>query len=125
MKEIIKTENAPGAIGPYSQAVKANGFLFVSGQLPIHPATGKFIGSTIQEQTKQCILNAEAILKAAGYSLDDVVKTTVYLNSIDEFVKMNEVYAEFFESDCPARAAFEVGALPKGAKIEIEMVAYK
>ena len=125
MKEIIKTENAPGAIGPYSQAVKANGFLFVSGQLPIHPATGKFNGSTIQEHTRQCLLNAEAILKAAGYSLDDVVKTTVYLNSIDEFVQMNEVYAEFFKSDCPARAAFEVGALPKGAKIEIEMVAYK
>ena len=125
MKEIIKTDNAPGAIGPYSQAAKAGGFLFVSGQLPIHPATGKFNGSTIQEQTAQSIKNAEQILNAAGYTLDDVVKTTVYMNSIDEFVKMNEVYAEFFKSDCPARAAFEVGALPKGAKIEIEMVAYK
>lgn len=125
MKEIINTENAPGAIGPYSQAVKAGGFLFVSGQLPIHPATGKFNGSTIQEHTTQCLKNAEEILKAAGYSLDDVVKTTVYLSSIDEFKKMNEIYAEFFKSDFPARAAVEVGALPKGAKIEIEMVAYK
>lgn len=125
MKEIITTKDAPSAIGPYSQGVKADGFIFVSGQLPIVPETGKFVGSTIKEQTEQALKNAKSILNAKGYDLTDVVKTTVYLKSIDEFKQMNEVYAQFFTQDCPARAAFEVANLPLGAKVEIEMIAYK
>lgn len=123
MKEIIDTKNAPGAIGPYSQACKANGFVFVSGQLPIDPSTGEFAGDDIKSQTEQSLKNVEAILKEAGTSLDNVLKTTCLLSDIANFAPMNEVYAQFFKKDCPARAAFAVKDLPKGALVEIEVVA--
>ena len=125
MKEIIKTENAPSAIGPYSQAVKAEGFIFVSGQLGIDPANKKFKGETVEEQTEQALENAKAILAVKGYTLDDVIKTTVFLDDINDFKNMNAVYAQFFTQDCPARAAFEVANLPLRAKVEIELIAHK
>ena len=124
MKTIIATEKAPGAIGPYSQGVKAGNFVFVSGQLPIDPATGAFAGPCIKCQTKQSLLNIQAILEAQGLSLKNVVKTTVLLQNIGDFAAMNEVYATFFTEDCPARAAFEVAKLPKDALVEIEAIAY-
>lgn len=123
MRQIIQTDAAPAAIGPYSQGVVANGFLFVSGQIPIDPATGAFVPGGIAEQTEQCLRNLEAILTAAGSSMTQVVKTTVYLESIADFAAMNEVYAKAFGESAPARAAFEVGALPKDALVEIEAVA--
>ncbi len=123
MKEIINSENAPKAVGPYSQAVKAGDTIYVSGQLPIDPATGEFAGDTIEEQTRQSLKNAEAILLSAGYSFEDVVKVTVLLDDIDDFSKMNGVYMEFFKKNPPARAAFEVAKLPLGARVEIEMIA--
>ncbi|HWP51140.1 MAG TPA: RidA family protein [Clostridia bacterium] len=125
MKDIISCKNAPGAIGPYSQAVRAGNFLYISGQLPIDPATGEFAGSDITAQTAQALKNIGAILKEAGMDYGDVVKTTVLLNDINDFVPMNREYANYFISDCPARAAFEVAALPKAALVEIEAVAYK
>ncbi len=126
MKKAIATQNAPAAIGPYSQAVAVeNGTVYVSGQLPIDPATGKFAGDTIEAQTEQSIKNIMAILAENGMSIDDVVKTTVLLSDIDEFGAMNKVYAEFFTEPFPARAAFQVAALPQGAKVEIEVVAVK
>lgn len=121
----VATEQAPGAIGPYSQGIEANGFLFVSGQLPIDPETGAFAGDDIKSQTKQSLLNAKAILEAAGSGMDKVCKTTVLLADIKTFVEMNEVYATFFVEPFPARAAFEVAELPKGAMVEIEMIAVK
>lgn len=124
MKKIIKTENAPKAIGPYSQAVEANGTLYISGQLPIDPKTGK-MPEDIKSQTKQSLENVKAILKEAGYSLNDVIKSTCLLNNIADFKAMNEVYAEFYKTDCPARAAFQVAALPLGALVEIETIAAK
>lgn len=125
MKEIIATPKAPAAIGPYSQAVKAGKTLYISGQLPIDPATGE-IGCTtcVKGQTAQSLINIGAILEQAGYTYDDVVKTTVYLHDIADFAAMNEVYADFFKRDCPARAAFAVKDLPKGALVEIEVIAY-
>ena len=123
MKHVIATTSAPGAVGPYSQAIEANGFVFVSGQLPLDPATGAFAGNTIQAQTKQSLENIKAILEAGGLSLSDVVKTTVLLSDISNFGPMNEVYAQYFTADCPARAAFQVAALPKNALVEIEAVA--
>lgn len=125
MKQIIATSTAPGAIGPYSQAVKAGSFLYISGQIPIDPATGEFAGNDIVSQTQQSLKNVGEILKAAGMDYCDVVKTTVLLQSIGDFAAMNGEYAKFFTADCPARAAFEVAALPKGALVEIEAVAYK
>lgn len=125
MKEIIKTEKAPSAIGPYSQAVKAEGFMFVSGQLGIDPESKKFKGETVEEQTEQALTNAVAILAEKGYTLQDVIKTTVLLDDIDDFKKMNEVYGQFFKEECPARAAFEVANLPLRAKVEIELIAHK
>lgn len=121
----ISTKNAPAAIGPYSQAIEAGGMVFASGQLPINPATGAFPEGGIKEQTRQSILNAEAILKEAGCSLANVVKTTVLLADIADFVAMNEVYASFFSEPFPARSAFAVRDLPKGALVEIEMIAAK
>lgn len=123
MKEIIDTKKAPGAIGPYSQACKANGFVFVSGQLPIDPETGAFAGNDIKSQTEQSLKNVRAILEEAGSSMDQVLKTTCLLSDIADFAPMNEVYATFFKKDCPARAAFAVKDLPKGALVEIEVVA--
>ncbi len=123
MNQIIHTEKAPAAIGPYSQAVKAGNLLFVSGQIPIDPATGAFAGDDITSQTRQSLTNVQAILEEAGYSLSDVVKATVLLADMADFAAMNAVYAEFFTENCPARAAFAVKDLPKGAKVEIEVIA--
>lgn len=121
----IKTSSAPAAIGPYSQAIKTGNTIYVSGQLPINPETGNFDADDIKVQTKRSIENIKAILKEAGYSLADVVKMTVFLKDIAEFGDMNAVYAEFFKEPFPARAAFQVAALPKNARIEIEAIAVK
>ena len=125
MKQAIITAKAPAAIGPYSQAIEANGFVYASGQLPIDPATGQFPDGGIKEQTRQSLLNAQAILKEAGLDLTNVVKTTVLLADIADFAAMNDVYAEFFTQPFPARSAFAVKALPKGALVEIECIAAK
>ena len=124
MKKALNTNNAPAAIGPYSQGIAAAGTMyFLSGQLPIDPATGAFPEGGIKEQTRQSLLNARAILESEGLSLDNVVKTTVLLSDIADFGPMNEVYAEFFSQPFPARSAFAVRDLPKGALVEIEMIA--
>ncbi len=123
MKEMIHTDLAPAAIGPYSQAIRANGFVYVSGQLPVDAATGAFAGEDVRAQTRQSLTNIQYILREAGLELDNVVKTTVFLQNMDDFAAMNEVYASFFTSACPARAAVEVAKLPKGALVEIEAVA--
>ena len=125
MNNIIHTEKAPAAIGPYSQAVQTGNLLFISGQIPIDPATGSFAGDDIVTQTRQSLTNIRAILDAAGYNLGDVVKTTVLLADMADFAAMNAVYAEFFTENCPARAAFAVKELPRGAKVEIEAIAAK
>ena len=125
MNRIIHTEKAPAAIGPYSQAVQAGNLLFVSGQIPIDPATGAFAGEDIVTQTRQSLKNIQAILEEAGYALTDVVKATVLLADMGDFAAMNGIYAEFFKTDCPARAAFAVKELPKGAKVEIEVITAK
>jgi len=122
-KQPIQTPNAPAAIGPYSQAVVANGWFFLSGQIPLDPGTGRLVEGGIAKQTEQTLLNLQAVLEAAGLGLDRVVKTTVYLNNLSDFQAMNEVYARFFTEPFPARAAIEVSALPKGAGIEIEAIA--
>lgn len=123
--KVINTNNAPAAIGPYSQAIKAgNGMLFISGQIPVNPANGE-IPEGITAQTKQALENVGAILKEAGYSFNDVCKTTCLLNSMDDFAAMNEVYAKYFTETLPARAAFAVVKLPKGVLVEIEVIAYK
>ena len=119
----VHTANAPAAIGPYSQAVCAGGFVYVSGQIPLDPATGEFAGPDIRTQTRQSLKNIAAILAAAGSGMDRVVKTTVLLKDIGDFAAMNEVYAEAFTAPYPARAAFEAAALPKGVLVEIECVA--
>ena len=123
MKEEIKTTKAPGAIGPYSQAIKSGNLIFVSGQLPINPETGE-IPSDIKAQTRHSIENIKAILESAGGTLDNVLKSTVYLADMSYFVPMNEVYGEYFKSPFPARAAFAVKELPKQALVEIEVVAF-
>jgi len=123
--ETIHTDNAPKAIGPYSQAVKAGNMLFVSGQIPIDTKTGELSSGTIQEQTKLVLTNIGAILKAAGYGYENVVKTTCLLADIKDFQDMNGVYAEFFTQNPPARSAFAVKDLPKGARLEIEVIAIK
>ncbi len=124
MKQVISTPKAPAAIGPYSQAVELNGTLFVSGQLPVNPADGT-MPESIEEQTHQSLRNIGAILEEAGMAFSDVVKTTVLLADINDFARMNAVYAEYFTDLKPARACFQVAALPKAAKIEIEAVAGK
>lgn len=123
--KVIATPKAPAAIGPYSQAIEANGFVYLSGQLPIDPATGQFPEGGIKEQTRQSLLNAQAILREAGLDLCNVVKTTVLLSDISNFGPMNEVYAELFQAPFPARSAFAVRDLPKGALVEIECIAAK
>lgn len=125
MNTPIHTPNAPAAIGPYSQAVQTGNMLFVSGQIPIDPATGAFAGEDIATQTRQSLTNISNILAAAGYSMNDVVKTTVLLADIADFAAMNAVYAEFFTENKPARAAFAVKDLPRGALVEIEAIAAK
>ena len=124
MKKVISTEKAPKAIGPYSQAIEANGTLYISGQLPIDPETGK-MPEGIKAQTKQALKNVGEILSEAGYTFNDVVKSTCLLKDITSFKDMNEVYAEFYKEECPARAAYEVVNLPLGALIEIETIAVK
>lgn len=123
MKEIIKTESAPGAIGPYSQAVRAGGFIFCSGQIPLDPRTGEFVAGGIQEQTEQVLRNLMAVLEAAGTGLDSVVRTTVFLSNLNDFGAMNEVYARFFGEACPARSTIEAGRLPRDARVEIDAIA--
>jgi 2-iminobutanoate/2-iminopropanoate deaminase len=123
LRERIQTDNAPGAIGPYSQAIKANGFVFVSGQIPTNPETGEFVAGGIAEQTEQVFKNLKAVLEAAGSSLDQVVKTTVFLADMKEFSGMNEVYAKFFSGAPPARATVAAAGLPRDARVEIEAVA--
>jgi len=123
MKQKIETKNAPGAIGPYSQAIQAGSTVYVSGQLPIDPETSAFAGSDIAAQTRQSLKNIIAILEAAGGEMSDVVKTTVLLKDMADFAAMNEVYAAFFTGVCPARAAYQVAALPKDALVEIEAIA--
>ena len=123
MKQIISTQNAPAAIGPYSQAIRAGDLLFVSGQIPVDPATGEVVEPTIQAQAKRSLENVKAVLEAAGASLDNVVKTTVFLKSMDDFVEMNRVYQSFFQADCPAHSAVQVAKLPKDVLVEIEAIA--
>ncbi|HKN84863.1 MAG TPA: RidA family protein [Pyrinomonadaceae bacterium] len=123
MREQIQTKNAPAAIGPYSQAIKAGGLVFVSGQIPIDPETGEFVAGGIAEQTERVLKNLTAVLEAAGSGLDKVVKTTVFLADMKEFAAMNEVYARFFSSAPPARATVEAAGLPRNARVEIEAVA--
>lgn len=123
MKEVIHTSNAPAAIGPYSQAIKAGSTIYVSGQLPVDPATGAFAGDTIQAQTRQSLTNIKNILAAAGTDLSHVVRVGVFMKDMNMFTEMNAVYAEFFTDNCPARAAVEVARLPKDALVEIEAIA--
>jgi len=125
MKRIINTDDAPKAIGPYSQAVDANGTLYISGQIPIDPKTGKVVDGGIKEQTEQVFKNIGAILAAAGYSFDDVVKSTVLLSDMDNFTPMNEVYCTIYKKEMPARAAYGVVRLPLGVLVEIETIAVK
>lgn len=125
MKRIISTENAPKAIGPYSQAVEVNGTLYISGQIPIDPATGKVIEGNITEQTEQVMKNTEAILSAAGYTFKDVVKSTCLLSDMNNFQAMNEVYGKYYTENPPARAAYCVVKLPLGVLVEIETIAVK
>lgn len=122
-KQCIYSEKAPAAIGPYSQAIQKGNTIYVSGQLPVKPETGGFPSDNIEDQTRQSLTNVQEILHEAGATLADVVKTTVLLQDIGDFAAMNSVYAEFFKEECPARAAYQVAALPKGAKVEIEVIA--
>ena len=123
MKKVISTTKAPSAIGPYSQAIQMGNLVYTSGQIPIDPATGVFVEGGIKEQTRQSLLNVKAILEEAGLTMGDVVKTTVFMNDMNDFPDMNAVYAEFFTEPYPARSAVAVKTLPKGALVEIEVVA--
>lgn len=125
MKQAIESPELPKAVGPYSAAIRMENFLFTAGQLGIDPVTNQFAGDSTQEQTRQALKNLSAILNTAGFSFGDIVKTTVYLADINEFQQMNEIYAEFFSPPYPARSAFQVAALPRGGKVEIEAIAVK
>ena len=125
MKKVISTAKAPAAIGPYSQAIQVGNFVFTSGQIPIDPATGNFVEGGIKEQTRQSLLNVKAILEEAGLTMGNVVKTTVFMADMNDFADMNAVYAEFFSEPYPARSAVAVKTLPKGALVEIEVLAQK
>lgn len=125
MKKVINTANAPKAIGPYSQAIEANGMLFISGQIPINPETGKIVEGGIAAQTEQVMKNIEAILKEAGYTFSDVIKSTCLLNDMENFAAMNEVYGKYYQQYPPARAAYGVVKLPLGVMVEIETIAVK
>jgi len=122
-KDVVSTDKAPKAIGPYSQAIKVGDMVYTSGQIAIDPKTNQFLDKGIEEQTRQVLDNLKAVLLASGSSLDDVVKTTIYLTSIDDFSKVNEIYATYFSSNKPARSTVCVAKLPKGAKIEIDAIA--
>ena len=123
MKTVISTTNAPAAIGPYSQAIRVGNIIFTSGQIPIDPATGVFVEGGIKEQTRQSLLNVKAILNEAGTTMDHVIKTTVFMADMNDFAEMNSVYSEFFNTPYPARSAVAVKTLPKGALVEIEVIA--
>lgn len=125
MKQEVKTDKAPKAIGPYSQAIVANGFVFASGQIPIDPATGEVNTGSIEEQTELVLKNLRAVLEASGSSLENVVKATVFLQDMNDFSRMNDVYAKFFKPPFPARAAVQVARLPRDVKVEIEAIAEK
>ena len=125
MKRVIKAQNAPAAIGPYSHAISVGDLLFTSGQIPLDPETGKLVGGSIEEQTEQVLKNLEAVLSANHMSFENVVKTTVFITDLADFSKINEVYATRFKNEPPARSCVQVAALPAGAKIEIELVASK
>jgi len=124
-KNVIKTDNAPKAIGPYSQAVEANGFVFVSGQIPLDPKTGNLVTGDIREQTKRVMENGKAILAAAGCAMSDVVKSTIYLKNMGDFAKVNEIYGDYFPVDPPTRATVEVSRLPKDVAVEMDFIAMK
>lgn len=124
-KKVLHTDKAPAAIGPYSQAIEVNGFVFASGQIPINPATGEMVAGDVKEQTRQALTNASEVMKAAGLDLSHVVKTTVFLADMNDFAAMNEVYATFFSAPFPARSAVAVKTLPKGALVEVECIAVK
>ena len=123
MKKVIKTTKAPAAIGPYNQAIQVGNLVYTSGQIPIDPATGNFVEGGIKEQTRQSLLNMKAILEEAGLTMNDVIKTTVFMADMNDFSDMNAVYSEFFPEPYPARSAVAVKTLPKGALVEIEVVA--
>ena len=123
MKKVISTAEAPQAIGPYSQAIEAGGFIFVSGQIPLIPATGELVEGSVEVQTARVLENLKAILEAAGSSLENVVKTTVYITSMDDFAKVNGIYGQYFQENPPARVCVEVSKLPKGALVEIDVIA--
>ncbi|HKM68254.1 MAG TPA: RidA family protein [Candidatus Acidoferrum sp.] len=123
MKNIVLTDRAPKPIGPYSQAIKANGFVFVSGQIALEPKTGEFVGTDVRQQTERVLENLKAILEASGAPLNHVVKTTVYLKDMNEFAAMNEVYARYFTAAPPARSTVQAARLPKDALVEIDVVA--
>ena len=123
MKKVISTANAPQAIGPYSQAIEAGGFVFVSGQIPLIPATGELVEGSVEVQTARVLENLKAILEAAGSSLENVVKTTVYITNMDDFTKVNGIYGQYFQENPPARVCVEVSKLPKGALVEIDVIA--
>ncbi len=125
MKKIIKTSDAPQAIGPYSQAVEAGGFVYVSGQIPLDPKTGSVVQGDIREQTRRVMENAKSILAAAGCSMNNVVKTMIYLKNMADFAAVNEVYGGYFPSDPPARATVEVSRLPKEVSLEMDFIAWK
>jgi 2-iminobutanoate/2-iminopropanoate deaminase len=123
MREVIATAHAPQAIGPYSQAIRANGFIFVSGQIPLNPATMQLVEGGASEQTAQVLTNLEAVLKAAGSGLEKVVRTGVYLKDMNDFTAMNDVYERFFPQSAPARSTVEVARLPKDVRVEIDVIA--
>ena len=125
MKKVISTSNAPAAIGPYSQAIETDGYVFTSGQIPINPATGEVEGKTIEEQTEQVMHNIGALLEASGLTFANVVKTTCFLADLNDFAAFNAVYAKYFPNEAPARSCFAVAGLPKGAKLEVETVCAK
>lgn len=125
MKQEIKTEKAPGAIGPYSQAVEAGGMIYTSGMIPINPETGELVAGSVEKQAEQAISNLKNLLEAAGSSMDKVVKTVVFIRDMEDFTKINEVYAEYFSQPFPARSCVQVARLPKDVAIEIEAIAEK
>lgn len=124
-RKVIATENSPAAIGPYSQANTAGGFLYTAGQIPLDPATMEVVGDTAADQARQALLNGQAILESAGYAMTDVVKATVFIRDMGEFGNINEVYQTFFQADPPARSVVEVSRLPKDVLVEIELIAYR
>lgn len=124
MKEIVSTENAPKAIGPYSQAVRWNGLVFCSGQIPLHPSTGQLVEGGIEEQTVRVLENLKAVLEAAGASFESVLKTTIFVKDLGDFAKVNEVYSRYFPVNPPARATVEAARLPRDVKVEVEAIAH-